>query len=212
MIKDKRKALTIFLSVAGIAAASAAVYHFFIAPPEKTGPGTTAGNGTTTFTGGGPVTAPPAGVDIKAFQLFANTKGAGLTADGLWGPKTAVAWSQFGTAFTTPTTTTPPPPAPPSSAVGKTAKASNSNIRVLNPNGTLYKSDYTYNSVVGSVAAATGIEVWGIINSLFQMRKSFTNEAGVFETANYGGFTNEYYKLNTSAGVKYVLKSSVNIS
>ncbi len=37
--------------------------------------------------------------EVKSFQTFANTKGAGLTVDGKWGAKSETAWAKYGADY-----------------------------------------------------------------------------------------------------------------
>ncbi len=82
------------------------------APKDKFIPGASDSPTATTITTQGPVNvAPPATpsgggrptstADIKAFQTYANGKGASpkLTVDGQWGPKSQAAWNKYGAGW-----------------------------------------------------------------------------------------------------------------
>lgn len=64
--------------------------------------------------------------DISAFQSFANSKGAKLSVDGKWGPKTKAAWAKYGSSFS-------PSSAPSSTATTQTTTATTTQTPATNP-------------------------------------------------------------------------------
>jgi hypothetical protein len=67
----------------------------------------TASSGTSSGSSSGVSSPLGSSADILAFQKYANSKGAKLTEDGKWGPKSQTAWNTYGAEWQKSTTTNP---------------------------------------------------------------------------------------------------------